>query len=198
MRMLFFILLALTPGGLGAQAVLEPPFGMKWGDSPEKLVDWARERRFDIRITIPGNAPEIREFHVAPELGTLPRTEATALEARFLEARLIEITVHYRYPDESFDVTEARFLKLKRRLTGEHGDFVANHSGREIDDDFVTRTRSFHREPVEGLFLLLASTEVEDLRRERKELTFSLIYRNDNLRRKIERERATRGGKADR
>jgi hypothetical protein len=50
----------------------------------------------------------------------------------------------------------------------------------------VTRTQSFHREPVKGLFLLLAFTEVEDLLRKSKDARFSLIYRNDNFRKELE------------
>jgi hypothetical protein len=49
----------------------------------------------------------------------------------------------------------------------------------------VTRTQSFHREPVRGLFLMLAITEVEDLLRQSREARFSLIYRNDNFRKEL-------------
>jgi hypothetical protein len=47
---------------------------------------------------------------------------------------------------------------------------------------------SFHREPVQGLFLLLAFTEVEDLLRESKEARFSLIYRNENFKNEVQKE----------
>jgi hypothetical protein len=57
-----------------------------------------------------------------------------------------------------------------------------------VEDQFVTRTQSFHREPVKGLFLLLAFTEVEDLLRKSKDARFSLIYRNDNFRKELETE----------
>ena len=81
---------------------------------------------------------------------------------------------------------EARFEALKRQISKEHGKLRANQQERTVADQFVTRTQSFHREPVKGLFLLLAHTEVEDLLRKSKSGRFSLIYRNDNYRQKLE------------
>jgi hypothetical protein len=40
---------------------------------------------------------------------------------------------------------------------------------------------------VKGLFLLLAYTAVEDQLRKTSEATFSLLYRNDNLRQDLEK-----------
>jgi hypothetical protein len=82
---------------------------------------------------------------------------------------------------------EARFNKLKLELTGEYGALAANRQDRTIKDHFATRSLSFHREPVKGLFLLLAYTEVEDQLRKTREATFSLLYRNDNLRQDLEK-----------
>jgi len=82
---------------------------------------------------------------------------------------------------------EARFNKLKKELAGEYGALSANRQDRAIHDRFATRTVSFHREPVRGLFLLLAYTEVEDQLRQSREATFSLLYRNDNLRQDLDK-----------
>jgi hypothetical protein len=70
----------------------------------------------------------------------------------------------------------------------EYGPLLTNQQQRTVDDQFVTRTQSFHREPVKGLFLLLAFTEVEDLPRKTKVARFSMIYRNDNYRNQLETE----------
>ena len=86
---------------------------------------------------------------------------------------------------------EERFIKLRRQLSTDHGALTANQQQRSTEDQFTTRTQSFHREPVKGLFLMLAYTEVEDLLRKTKEARYSLIYRNDNLRMEIERLLAT-------
>lgn len=82
---------------------------------------------------------------------------------------------------------EARFNKLKLELTGEYGTLTANRQDRTIKDHFATRSLSFHREPVKGLFLLLAYSELEDQLRKTREATFSLLYRNDNLRQDLEK-----------
>jgi hypothetical protein len=83
---------------------------------------------------------------------------------------------------------EARFEELRKQLTREHGTLLPNRQQRTVEDQFATRTQSFHREPVKGLFLLLAYTEVEDLLRKSKDARFSLIYRNDNFRNELEKE----------
>lgn len=82
---------------------------------------------------------------------------------------------------------EARFNKLKKELSAEYGALAANRQDRVIKDNFATRSVSFHREPVKGLFLLLAYTAVEDQLRKTGEATFSLLYRNDNLRQDLEK-----------
>ncbi len=82
---------------------------------------------------------------------------------------------------------EARFEALKRQTIKEYGKLKTNKQERNVHDQFVTRKESYHREPVKGLFLLLAYTEVEDLLRSSKSSRFSLIYRNDNYRRELER-----------
>lgn len=109
------------------------------------------------------------------------------MEARFLGGRLYELTVDYADPNASLDEMEARFETIKRQTTKEYGKLSVNQQKRTVRDKFVTRTESYHREPVRGLFLLLAYTEVEDLLRSSKSSRFSLIYRNDNYRKELER-----------
>lgn len=172
---------------LHAQAVLEPPFGLRWGDTPEKLIDWASRHSLDVNISLPGDQPALRIVKISPRQGNLPGAAAQALEGRFHSGRLFEVTVHYRDPAAKADEMEIRFNKLKKELTGEYGALSANRQDRTIKDQFATRTLSFHREPVKGLFLLLAYTEIEDQLRQTREATFSLLYRNDNLRQDLEK-----------
>jgi len=170
-----------------AQGVLEPPYGLKWGDSPEKLIDWASRHALDVTISLPGDQPALRVVTVKARNGQLPGSRESAIEGRFLSGHLIELTDHYHDPEASSDLMEDRFQKLKRQLAGEYGALTANQQQRTVEDQFATKTQSFHREPVKGLFLMLACTEVEDLLRKSKEIRFSLMYRNDNLRAEIER-----------
>ncbi|RYD64701.1 MAG: hypothetical protein EOP83_09105 [Verrucomicrobiaceae bacterium] len=109
------------------------------------------------------------------------------MEGRFHTGRLFEVTVHYRDPAAKAEEMETRFNKLKKELAGEYGALSANRQDRTIKEQFATRTLSFHREPVKGLFLLLAYTEIEDQLRQTREATFSLLYRNDNLRQDLEK-----------
>lgn len=169
------------------QAVLEPPFGLRWGDTPEKLIDWATRHSLDVTISLPGDQPALRILRISPRTGNLPGAKSQALESRFHSGRLFELTVHYRDSEAGTDVMEARFNQLKKELSAEYGALSANRQDRAIKDQFATRSVSFHREPVKGLFLLLAYTAVEDQLRQTSEATFSLLYRNDNLRQDLEK-----------
>lgn len=130
----------------------------------------------------------MRVVKIEPKKGFLPETQAGAVEGRFLGGKLYELTVHYFDREASADLIETRFEALRKQLAQEHGALLTNQQQRTVADQFVTRTQSFHREPVKGLFLLLAFTEVEDLLRKSKEARFSLIYRNDNFREELLKE----------
>jgi uncharacterized membrane protein len=127
----------------------------------------------------------LRILRIEPRKGFLPDTKAGAVEGRFLAGKLYELTVHYFDKEASAELMEARFNELRKQVASEHGALLANQQQRSVEDQFVTRTQSFHREPVKGLFLLLAFTEVEDLLRKSKDARFSLIYRNDNYRKEL-------------
>jgi hypothetical protein len=185
--------LLLMAVSCAAQAVLDPPFGLRWGDSPEKLILWASRHSLDVTITLPGDQPGLRILKIEPRKGFLPETKAGAVEGRFLGGKLYELTVHYIDRDASADLMAARFEELRKQVASEHGALRTNQQQRTVEDQFVTRTQSFHREPVKGLFLLLAFTEVEDLLRKSKDARFSLIYRNDNYRKELLAE--LQGGK---
>lgn len=185
-KIVMLTLLALIPAG--AQAILNPPFGLRWGDSPEKLIVWASRHSLDVTISLPGDQPGMRVVKIEPRKGFLPETKASAVEGRFLDGKLFELTVHYADKDATADTVELRFEELKKQISLEHGTLLANQQQRSVEDQFVTRTQSFHREPVKGLMLLLAFSEVEDLLRKSKEARFSLIYRNDNFRKQLESE----------
>jgi len=181
-------LLCLLTGHTFAQAILNPPFGLRWGDSPEKLIAWASRHSLDVTISLPGDQPGLRVLKIQPRKGFLPETKAGAVEGRFLGGRLFELTIHYFDAGADAAMIETRFEELRKQVTREHGALLANQQQRSVEDQFVTRTESFHREPVKGLFLLLAYTEVEDLLRKSKDARFSLIYRNDNFRKELEAE----------
>ena len=187
-RLLLPILLTLVFGGAGlhAQAVLSPPFGLKWGDSPGALIDWAGKHRLDVEIRLPGKEPDLRIVRVSPDTGRLPSSQARAIEGRFIAGRLFEVSVHYGAPEDPAAEVEALFNEVRKALTREHGALSPNRQEKSVENQVATRTLSFHREPVRGVFLLLAHTEVEDLLRKRKEATFSLLYRNDNLKQQVE------------
>lgn len=181
-------ILLLGGGRVAAQALLEPPFGLHWGDSPEKLLAWASRHALDVTIMLPGDQAALRIVKIQPRRGLLPESQAAALEGRFLSGRLYELTVHYFDPEVSADTLAARFDTLRNQLGAQHGALSANQQQRTVEDKFATKTLSFHREPVKGLFLLLAFTEVEDLLRQTKEARFSLIYRNENFKQEMQRE----------
>ena len=181
--------MALVFGGnsLGARAqeIINPPFGLHWGDTPEKLISWATKHSLNTNIFIPGGQPGLRIVRVEPETGLLPGSPASALEGMFLNGGLYEMTVDYADADAPAEAMEKRFEELRKQIVLEHGELKPNRQRRVVDDQFVTREQSFHREPIRGVFLLVAWTEVEDLLRKNRQARFSLIYRNDNFKREL-------------
>jgi len=171
---------------------MDPPLGLHWGDSPEKLISWASRHSLDVSITLPGDHPALRILRISARKGFLPGMQAGSIDTRFLNGRLFELSIDYADPTAPTRVITARFEKLKRQLSAEYGKLTPDRTDRSIEDGFSTRRVSLHREPVRGLFLLLAFTEVEDTLRKTREARFTLLYRNDNLRRSIEAELAKR------
>jgi hypothetical protein len=181
-RLIVTAALLLVGGQVFAQTAIEPPYGLHWGDSPEKLLSWATRQTLDVTISMPADQPNLRILRIQPRKGLLPETQAGAVEGRFMSGKLYELTIHYFDPDASADLMESRFEALKKQVVAQHGPLLTNQLSRTVEDQFVTRIQSFHREPVKGVFLLLAFTEVEDLLRKSKDSKFSIIYRNDPLR----------------
>ncbi len=184
----YAVILLCGSGRVAGQALLEPPFGLHWGDSPEKLIGWASRQALDVTIVLPGDQPALRILKIQPRKGKLPGSQAAAVEGRFLSGKLYELTLHYFDPEASADTIAARCEELRKQLGAQHGALTANQQQRTVEDKFATKTLSFHREPVKGLFLLLALTEVEDLLRQSKEARFSLIYRNENFKNEVQKE----------
>jgi hypothetical protein len=174
--------LGLASASAFGQAIPEPPFGLRWGDSPEKLISWSSKHSLDLTVFNPGDQPGLRVLKIAPQKGLLPDSPASSVEAKFLNGGLYEMTVHFSDPTASAEEMAGRFDKLRKQISREQGALLTNQQQRIAEDQFVTRTQSFHREPIRGVFLLIAWTEVEDLLRQSKEARFSLIYRNDNFR----------------
>lgn len=175
-----------------AQTMLTPPMGLKWCDSPEKLITWAHAQAFDVTISLPADKPTLRILKIKTRKGVVAGLEASEIEGRFLSGQLYEVTFHYEADVESSaDRMNRQFLELKQQVTSQYGELTANQQQRSMKDQFVTRTQAFHREPVRGLFILLALTEIEDALRKTSEAKFSLVYRNDNLRQQLEKAAAS-------
>jgi len=166
---------------LAAQAILAPPFELHWGDTPDKVLDWAQAKKLDVRIKIPGDHPEIREIRVSSIRGSLPGHQAYALDARYHWGKLFEVTVHYGSPEMKVSQVKADFERVKKAMTGKHGEFVPNNKQKKSSDGYIRRAISYHVEPVSGLLLLMALTEVEDTMRKKSSARFSLLYRNENI-----------------
>ena len=177
----FITLLICGAQVLNAQSLLPPPFGLQWGDQPDKILDWAEGKKLDVTIIIPGSRPEIRKIRVSSAKGNLPGHQAVALEARYHWGSLFEVTVHYGEVGMKKKEVESLFDQLKKAMTVKYGNFVPNNKQVKEVDGFVRSSLSYHVEPVKGLLLLLAYTEVEDSFRKKGSARFSLLYRNENI-----------------
>ncbi|MGB0776138.1 MAG: hypothetical protein ACPG32_05840 [Akkermansiaceae bacterium] len=164
-----------------AQAILPPPFGLQWGDSPDKILDWAQAKKLDVNIKIPGQHPELRVLQVSAPKGALPGHKAFALEARYHWGKLYEVTLRYGAPGVSLKSLNKDFEKLKTSLTNQHGALKPNKAEKSRKGSVNRTARSYHIEPVAGLMLLLVHTEMEDTLKKVKSARFCLVYRNQNI-----------------
>lgn len=166
---------------LQAQAILAPPFGLQWGDTPDKVLDWAQSKHLDVNIRIPGDRPEIRVIKVSAIRGPLPGHQAYALEARYHWGKLFEVSVHYGAPGMAPDQVKADFEKVKKAITAKHGNLIPNNKQKKQIGSLMRQSVSYHLEPVSGLLLLMALTDAEDQLSKQKSTRFSLLYRNENI-----------------
>lgn len=171
-------LAVVLPGEAGE---LSPPFGLEWGGSPARLVDWAKKSELDLLVKSPGDDPEKSILMITPPEGALPGHEATSLEARFQEARLFEVGVHYAYPGRGVDFIESRFIELKRLLSVKHGQFKLAARQKDVKDGISTTSEAYHLKPAPGYLLILARTVVVDTKRNDKAMRFSVVYHCDHL-----------------
>ncbi|MGJ8673121.1 hypothetical protein [Rubritalea sp.] len=165
-----------------AQALLSPPFGLKWGDSPQKLFDWAENQKLDVTLSLPGHQRDERHVIIKNSTGNLPSHEASSLEARFNKGKLYEVTLNFADPKWSLSTAKMKWNEARSTLTSQHGPFKLSGKKRDTSKDkFVTDAVSYHIEPVSGLFLMMSYTETRDSLRNTSKARFSLIYHNDNV-----------------
>lgn len=184
MRLEFSVLLTVLMLACAVQAgePLAPPLELKWGDSPSWLVGWADRYGLDKNVRAPGNNPRLTILEVGKAKGPLPGHEATSVEARFIDGRLFEVAVHYTYPGRTSDFVKGRFLELKTGLTVRHGKFRLNGKKKPlVKDGIATSSEAYHLEAGEGRMLLLAVTEVTDVKRGDSSARFSVVYRNESI-----------------
>jgi hypothetical protein len=177
----FLVLLTLGFEPLGA-ADFKPPFGLSWGGSPGRLVEWAKRFKLDLLVKAPGNDPKMSILLITSQEGGLPGGhEASMLEARFREGRLFEVVVHYSFPGRQAGFVEERFIILKRELKARHGAFKLAGRQKVVKDGILTNSDAYHLEPAPGLLLMLAYTTVKDVKRGDVAARFSVIYHSDRI-----------------
>lgn len=181
MRVVALLIVLFCSGRSSGQAILAPPFGMHWKDAPDKVLDWAETHKLDVVIKLPGDKPAVQEVRVSSVNGPLPGHPAYALEAHYHWGKLYEVTVHYGAPGMKVEEVKAKFDKLKIAMTAKYGVFSPNNKTEKKGDGFIRKSISYHVEPVNGLLLLMALTEVEDTFRKKHSTRFSLLYRNQNV-----------------
>ena len=180
----FLICCLIVCGGASesnGQELLAPPFGLHWGDTPDKILDWAADKKLNVTVKIPGASPELRIIRVESASGPLPQHQAYALETRYHHGKLFEVTVHYGAPGIDPKRMEAHFNKVKSALTLKHGILSPNNKQNKKEGGYIRKSVSYHVEPAKGLMLLLVLSQLEDTVRDKHSARFSLIYRNQNI-----------------
>ena len=161
---------------------LQPPFGLSWGDSPTRLVDWATRTKLDQTVKAPADQPRLKILLVSPAKGTLPGHDATTLEARFMDGKLFEVALHYTYPGRTSTFVRAQFAELKKILSHRHGPLQLGAKTREEPlDGVVTRSTAYQIDPAPGSNLMLVMTQVSDAKRGDQSARFSVVYHNDSV-----------------
>ncbi len=180
--LLVAITFAAAPSSLYAD-VINLPFGLRWGDRPSKVLDWAQKEKLDAVIELPGSDPQLRIIHVRPAKGNLPGHKVRELTTRYRAGRLFEIVLHYSGDDLAVPVVKGRFLELKRQLGRDYGTFETNRIDRSTENSLRSTSESYHAEPSPGILIIGVYSEVFDDLRKTGESKFSFIYRNQNLER---------------
>ena len=157
---------------------LPPPLDLQWGGSPARLMALADRFGMDKTVRTPGKEPRITILEVGPEKGSLPGHDASGVEARFLGGKLYEVAVHYTYPGRKTDFVKARFVELKKGLTARYGRFQFDGERKSVADGISTKSESYHIRMADGRTLLLAVTEVKDVKRGDSAARFSVVYHN--------------------
>jgi len=188
---LFLTLILCNP--VLSQSLLPPPFGLKWGEAPKQLLQWADENSLEIRITSPIHERSAEYIRIERKHARLPNHQAKALEARFNGGLLYEISLIY----EDFGSTPAStikeaFLAIKADFEQQIGKMKKNRDEQSSADNFNKTSIGYFAEPAPGLIFFMAYTELSDLLRKKTSSRFTLIYHNDNFSPKAERVRAPR------
>lgn len=179
---LIFCIIAVGFCGVAkGQAILAPPFGLHWGDTPDKVLNWAYDKKLDVTMQMPGKEPDLRIIRVESSVGSLPDHQAYALETRYHQGKMFEVALHYGAPEIDSERLVADFNELKTALTLKHGAFTPNNKQEKNEAGFIRKSVSYHIEPVRGLMLLLVLSELEDTIRKKHSTRFSLLYRNQNI-----------------
>ena len=164
---------------LGATEPLQPPFGLNWGDSPARLVDWAVRKKLDQTIRFPAEDPQLKILEVSPSKGTLPGHDASRLEARFMDGRLFEVCLHYTYPGRNTTFVRGQFAELKRILSQRHGPLKLGAKTRGAPVAGVeSQSVAYQLEFRSASSLMLVMTEVSDAKRGDQSARFSVVYHN--------------------
>ena len=73
---------------------------------------------------------------------------------------------------------KSRFVELKKGLTKRYGRFQFNGEKKSVADGISTKSESYHIRLPGGCMLLLAVTEVKDVKRGDSAARFSVVYHN--------------------
>jgi hypothetical protein len=185
-RMALALVCLMATGFVAAQEKvptkgIDPPFSLKWGEPPAGLISWAERYKLDVLVKAPGDRERINILVISPRTGTLPDHDSTSLEAHFIDGRLFEVSVHYTYPGQKPAHVRERFSVLRRMLTERFGPMTFNGRKRAKADGISTESEAFHVEPKPGHVVLLAFTEVRDVKRGDAAARYSLLFHNDDI-----------------
>ncbi len=184
MRTLATLIFCLSLQYLGGEVLLRPPLGRQWGEAPSGLLEWAGKVGLDVIVELPADEPDLQIFTFQESGGGIPGEKwktAKAIEARFFQDRLFELTIHFEFPGMAPDKVRQSFHRVKQEREKKLGQFRLNGRSQSVDDQFLTREEAFHYEPAPNVFLMMAYTSVEDQLRKTGEGRYSVVYHNGRV-----------------
>lgn len=168
-------------------AGLQPPLGSTWGQPAPKLLEFASSLHLDANLFIPANNSRLRVITLTPTAQTPASHNCPKAQFRFIDNQLVEVTLWHATPSMSAADVQDLCRKVRRQLSSRF--FTPWRPNKHSSSDasgFRVDSSSWHMEPVPGVMINVALTEVINPANQSRKADFTLTFSNQNLSAKLQ------------